>query len=324
MSDEMSSMEIGGDTSQDDDTTPSSTPSITPSSTATETEETPEGEAKKPKAPAVPKPKAPQVRKYKIGEEEVSLSDEDIKRDYSKWKASDKAFREAAEARKATEAFMKALQEDPEKILSDKRIPLDKRKLAEKWLLESIDSELNPADPRDAKLSETEKRLKEYEERDKKAEEDKQTQEYEAAKEQRKTAISQTLLKAMEATHLSADPETSASVLREMALYMRACKERGENVTPDQLVEHIHNQRFTQFYSLAHQFQGEELIEFLGEEIVNRIRKTDIERIRKSRGGGQNQSFRDETRVTSSASSPRKTMDPWQAREHANKILFGK
>jgi hypothetical protein len=314
MSDEMVSMEVGGDSSEPAEPTENN-----------ETEESTEGEPKKAKAPAVPKPKAPSVRKYKIGDEEVSLSDDDIKRDYSKWKASDKAFREAAQARKATEDFIKALQEDPEKILSDKRIPLDKRKLAEKWLLESIDSELNPTDPRDAKLSETEKKLKEYEDRDKKAAEEKQSQEYEQAKEQRKTALSQTLLKAMESTHLSADPETSASVLREMALYMRACKERGEDVTPEQLVEHIHNQRFTQFYSLAHQFQGEELIEFLGEEIVNRIRKTDIERIRKARGGGApDKSYRDENRAASQPTHSRKTMDPWQAREHANKVLFGK
>jgi hypothetical protein len=314
MSDEMVSMDAGSAPAETSET-----------QETTDTEETTEGEGKKPKAPAVPKPKAPQVRKYKIGEEEVSLTDDDIKRDYSKWKASDKAFREAAQARKATEDFMKALQEDPEKILSDKRIPLDKRKLAEKWLLESIDSELNPTDPRDAKLTDIEKKLKEYEDRDKKAAEEKQSQEYEQAKEQRKQAISQTLLKAMQSTHLSADPETSASVLREMALYMRACKERGEDVTPDQLVEHIHNQRFTQFYALAHQFNGDELIEFLGDEIVNRIRKTDIERIRKARGGGApDKSYRDENRANNQPSQTRKTMDPWQAREHANKVLFGK
>jgi len=286
------------------------------------TEEPKENPVKKPDS-TPPKPKAPSVRKYKIGDEEVSLSDEDIKRDYSKWKASDKAFREAAQARKATEDFMRALQEDPEKILSDKRIPLDKRKLAEKWLLESIDSELNPTDPRDGKLTDLEKKLKEYQDRDELEAKTKAEQEYEAGKEQRKQQISETLLKAMQSSHLSADPETAASVLREMALYMRAAKERGEDVTPDQIVEHIHNQRFTQFYSLAHQFHGEELIEFLGEEIVKRIRSTDLDRIRKARGGGE-QSYRDEKRSANPQSTPRKTMDPWQAREHANKILFGK
>ena len=132
------------------------------------------------------------------------------------------------------------------------------------------------------------------------------------------------LSKAMQATHLSKDPEVAASVLREMALYMRAAKERGEDVTPDELVEHIHNQRFTQFYSLAHQFSGEELVEFLGEEIVSRIRKTDLDRIRKSRQGGAPQSYRDETRASSPKQTPRKTMDSWQAREHANKIMLGR
>lgn len=275
--------------------------------------------------PAAPKAKKPNFRKYKVGNDEVALSDEDIARDYSKWKGADKTFREAAQAKKATEDFMKALQEDPEKILSDKRLPLNKRKLAEKWLLESIEEELNPVDPRDTKLSETERKLKEYEERDAKEAETKQQQEYEKVKEQRKTDISKVLGEAMQSTHLSKDPESAASVLREMALYMRAAKERGEEVTPDELVEHIHNQRFQQFYNLAHQFEGDELIDFLGEEIVKRIRKADLTRLKASRGGNQEQSHKDENwSVSKKEDKAPKKMDGMDAREHVNKILFGK
>ena len=271
-----------------------------------------------------PKPKKPNFRKYKIGNEEVSLSDEDIARDYSKWKGSDKAFREASDAKKATEAFMKALREDPEKILNDGRIPIDKRKLAEKWLMDEIEKEMNPPDPRDAKLSDAERRLKEYQDREEAEIKAKEEHEYETVKEQRKSEISKTLSQAMQATHLSKDPESAASVLREMAIYMRAARERGEDVTPDELVEHIHNQRFSQFYNLAHKFEGEELIEFLGEEIVNRIRKSDLARLRASRGVGESQSHKNESWTPPKQSSTPKRMSGLDAREHANKILFGK
>jgi uncharacterized protein YeaO (DUF488 family) len=271
-----------------------------------------------------PKPKKPNFRKYKIGNEEISLSDDDIARDYSKWKGSDKAFREASEAKKATEAFMKALKEDPEKILNDGRIPIDKRKLAEKWLLEEIEKEMNPADPRDAKLSDAEKRLKEYQDREEAELKAKEEQEYESVKEQRKSEILKVLSQAMQATHLSKDPESAASVLREMAIYMRAAKERGEDVTPDELVEHIHNQRFGQFYNLAHKFDGDELIEFLGEEIVNRIRKSDLARLRAGRGEGNPQSHKNDSWTPPKPASTPKRMSGLDAREHANKILFGK
>ena len=267
-----------------------------------------------------PKVKAPAYRKYKVGNEEVSLSDEDIARDYGKWKGSDKAFREAAKIKSDSESFMQRLQDDPESVLNEKGLSVNKRKLAEKWLLEQLEAEMNPADPRDAKLSEIERRLKEYEDRDAKAAKDKETQQYEAAKEQRKQAISQTLSEAMKATQLSAHPESAAAVLREMALYMRAAKERGEDVSPQELVEHVHNNRFHQMYTLAHQYQGEELIDFLGEEIVNRIRKHDLARLKSSRN--PQATHKSESWADNSKQQERpKTMDSFQAREHMNRLL---
>jgi hypothetical protein len=217
---------------------------------------------------------------------------------------------------------MQRLQEDPEAVLSDKRLPIDKQKLAVKWLEEQIRTELNPQDPRDAKLSEAERRLKEYEDRDRQAAEAKEKQAYEAAKEQRKTAIAQTLRQAMEATQLSAHPESAAATLREMAMYMRAAKERGEDVTPEELVEHVHNSRFHQLYTLAHQFEGDQLIDFLGEEIVNRIRKADLARLKAKRE--PQATYKSEAWTTSQGTKPTKKMDGWEAREHARKMLLGK
>lgn len=272
---------------------------------------------------ATPKRKAPQYRKFKIGEEEVALSDDDIKRDYQKWKGADAKFREAAEAKKSVEQFMKALQEDPESVLSDPRLPIDRKKLAEKWLIKQIEEELAPPDPRDLKLSEYERKLKEYEEKENKEKQTAEQKELEAVRESRKSELAKTLNEAMKATHLSAHPESAAAVLREMAMYMRAAKERGEDVTPQELVEHIHNSRFNQLYTLAHQFEGEELIDFLGEEIVNRIRKADLNRIRSSRNSGD--SFKTDTSDSYSSSSkkPTQRLDGLAARALVRKKMLG-
>lgn len=276
------------------------------------------------KAAATPtKQKPPQFRKIKTSDgQEVSLSDEDIARDYSKWKGADAKFREAAEARKSVEAFMKALEEDPESVLSNPKLPLNRRKLAEKWLTEQVEAELNPADPRDKKLSEAERKLKEYEERDAAAKKDSETKAYEAEREQRKGVIAKTLSEAMKATHLSAHPEMAAEVLREMAMYMRAAKERDTDVTPEELVAHVHNSRFQQFYTLAHQFEGEELIEFFGEEIVSRLRKADLARLRAGRDQGQQHRSEGTADARSNRSKAPK-MDAIEARRHANKMLRG-
>ena len=291
----------------DEATVVSSTPEA-----SNEGQDTQEVSTQQPKAP---KP-APKMRK--IGDDFVDEAT--IERDYKKWKAADAKFREAAKIKSDSETFMQRLQEDPESVLNEKGLSVNKRALAEKWLLEQLEAEMNPADPRDAKLSETERRLKEYEERDAKAAKDREMQQYEAAKEQRKQAISQTLSEAMKATQLSAHPESAAAVLREMALYMRAAKERGEEVSPQELVEHVHNNRFHQMYTLAHQYEGEQLIEFLGEEIVNRIRKHDLARLKSSRN--PQATHKSDSWVDSSKQQERpKTMDSFQAREHMNRLL---
>jgi len=283
----------------------------------TEATEAPEGKQ------TPPKKKAPTIRTFKVGDEEVNLSDEDIARDYKKWKGADAKFREAADMTKSVQNFMKALEENPEEVLSNPNLPINKKKLAEKWLIAQIESELNPADPRDQKLTEAERKLKEYQDKEAAENQTKEQQELAQRVEQRKTSLSKTLSDAMQATDLSKHPESAAATLREMALYMRAAKERGEDVTPQELVEHIHNNRFNQFYTLANQLEGEDLIEFLGEEVVKRMRKADLARIKAARGE-QGESHRSEETWTPRRSERSKPMDAYEARRHADKILLGK
>jgi hypothetical protein len=72
-----------------------------------------------------------------------------------------------------------------------------------------------------------------------------------------------------------------------MAVYLRAAKEQGEDVSPQELAEYVENNRFKQYHMLANQFEGDELINFLGEAVVNKIRQADLARIRAKRGQAQ-------------------------------------
>ncbi len=284
-----------------------------------------QGDQSQQAAATPPKKKAPVYRQYKVGNETVNLTDEDVARDYSKWKGGDKALREANQEKQKVDAFKRAFLEDPDAVLSDPRIPKETRhKLAEKWLTAEIEEEIRNSDPRDKKLSEAERRLKEYEDREAAENQTKEEAEKSQAIQARKTTLSTTLSKAMEATPLSKHPESAAATLREMALYMRAAKEQGEEVTADQIVEHIHNNRFHQMYTLANQFQGEDLLDFLGDEVAARVAQAHLARI-KAKRGDPGQSHKSESWSTRDQKPGRgERLDATALRQRTNRLLAGK
>lgn len=227
------------------------------------------------------KPKPPKMRKIKIDGKEEFVDEDSVWRDYQKYRAGEKRLSEAAKLKQETEQKLSKLKEDPYSVLSE--LGLDPSELSEKWLRQKLEEEFADHDPRDKQMRELQRRLEEYEGREKQAKEQEEMSAREKFIESRKEALSKTLAEAMESTVLAKNPETQAALLREMAMYMRAAKEQGEDVTPQELVEHIQSNRFKQYHTLANEFEGEELIEFLGKDVVNKIRKADLERLRNKR-----------------------------------------
>ena len=228
-----------------------------------------------------PKPKPPKMRKIKIDGKEEFVDEDSVWRDYQKYRAGEKRLSEAAKLKQETEERLSRIKDDPYSVLSE--LGLDPSELSEKWLRQKLEEEFADVDPRDKQMRELQKRLEEYEGRERQAKEEEELSAREKFVESRKEALSKTLAEAMEATVLSKHPESQAALLREMAMYMRAAKEQGEDVSPQDLVEHLQSNRFRQYHTLANQFEGEELIEFLGKDVVNKIRKADLERLRGKR-----------------------------------------
>lgn len=277
----------------------------------------PKAKAAAPKAPE-PKPAAPKPQVFDVDGEKLTLAE--IKQLREKAKGADAKFREAAEAKKQVEQFMERFQQDPLSILKDKRLPINQRELAEKMLLASLEEEM--LTPEQRKLKEYEAKLGEYESKDQAVKREHEERETEQRREIKRQEISQMFTKAMESTPLSKDPETAAMAMRDMAMMLRAAKERGIEVSAEDLAQHAQNKYQKAMYSLANQLEGEDLIGFLGEDVIKKIRKADLARLRANTQ--QTQSHKSDDWAVDDKPAQRKHIDPRTARENARKMLFGK
>lgn len=248
------------------------------------------------------------------------LTHAEIKRELEKAKGSDAKFREAAEHRKQVEDFMEAFQKDPLSILRDKRIPIDRKSLGEKLLLETLEEEM--MSPQERELREVKAKLGDFESKEESLKREAEERQTEQRKEIRRQEISQLFSKAMEATPLSKDPETAAMAMRDMAMMMRAAKERGIEVSAEELAKHAETKYQKAMYALANQLEGEDLIGFLGEDVIKKIRKADLARLKSN--NQQTQSHKQEDWDAPKSNGTKKPMDAYAAREHARKMLFGK
>lgn len=225
-------------------------------------------------SPQAPPPK-PKKTFLDLDGEQVDL--DEIKRDRKKWRGADGKFREASEMRKEHDEFLK----DPEGYINNKKVPLDKRKIAEKWLREALEEEL--MDPREREYRTKDQELQAYKEREEAAKAEQEQKKQEAFKQERRETLAKTLGDAMKLSPLSKDPEVASETLREMAMYMRICREQGHSPDAKEIADHVQGKRIKSYSAVASQLEGEELISFLGEAIVSKIRKADLARLRQSR-----------------------------------------
>jgi len=243
--------------------------------------------------------------KAKVNGKEVEVYEDDVLRDYQKYSSADEKLREAAQKRKDIDAFYSQLERDPESILNDPRLPINKQELAMKWLTEQINEEIKYTDPRDKEMDDIKRQLAEYQNRDKQVEETQKQAEHRQLVESRREAIGNTLSEAMALSPLSKNPEVAAATLREMALHMRLCKDAGYDISPQELAQHVEKKNLQSYQGVAGRLEGDELISFLGEDIVQKIRRADLSRIKKSR-----------------EVAPPQTASSWESRKDQVRELF--
>lgn len=221
-------------------------------------------------------------RKIKVDGQDVEVDVDEVLRDFQKYKSADQKFREAAENRRRAEEILKKFQEGDESIFEDPSVKFDRSKLAEKWLMDDIMAQMEPEKSAEAlRIEELEKELGIYKERDETETQKKEREEYESIVTERKEAIAKTFQEAIAITPLAKDPSTSAEVVREMAMYMRICKEAGHDVTPQELSSHVEQRFMNSYKALTENMSGEDLVNFLGKGIIKKLREYDLAQLEK-------------------------------------------
>lgn len=252
-------------------------------------------------------------RRIKIDNQE--LDEEDVIRGFKKAKGADELFRTAAQKEKATKAFMRALQEDPESVLSDPRLPIDKQKLALKWLGQQVEEEL--LDPKEKEARELKNKLKKYEDQELTVKEQAEQAQYQKVVDAKRNEIGSILSKAMELSPLSKDPDTAAATLREMASYLRSCKQQGWNPDPKDIAEHVASSKVSTLKKLAESMSVQDLISTFGKEFVQKLHKHALTELQASRQKPQPQVSQDW--VPRESGKKREFTDPMAAIKNAKR-----
>lgn len=238
--------------------------------------------------PELKPPVEQRYHKVKVNGKERTITEAEMVRNYSKALAADERLAQASKMEQSARAFMEALQNDPEKVLSDPRLSIDRKKLAYDWMKKQISEELDePTDPRDIKLRDVEGKLKKFEEAENQKKQSEEQRQRDAFVNQRREAIAADLTKALEVSVFAKDPSVKAEVLREMATYLRVCRQQGYDVTPQEIADHIQSTHFNRYAALADAHDGESLSKLLGEKVVKKLVEHEIKRLRESRNGAQ-------------------------------------
>lgn len=215
-----------------------------------------------------------------VNGKKVKVSEQDLLRDYAKFSSADEKFREAASARKEVSEFKRKLAEDPESILNDPNLSFDRRQIAEKWLMAELEKEMSPQKSAEQlRMDELERENAEFKRKFEEEMTTKEQAEYQKIVESRREVIAKTFQDAIAISPLAKDLETSAEVVREMASYMRLCKEAGHDVTPQELAAHVEGRYMNSYKSLTENMEGSDLVHFLGSGIIKKLRAYDLEQL---------------------------------------------
>lgn len=219
------------------------------------------------------------VWKLKDGDEEFEFdaSDEEaVKREIMKGRAANKRFEQGAAMRKeAEQAF--AMLKDPKtlrEILKDPRVGIDVQKMAEEIVWEQIQEQ--QLTPEQKAQRDMQKKLDEYENRDKTAKQTEAQQRHQEAISKHEQAYAAKITKALET---GAVPATEATVSRMAELLLVASEHGINDVTIDDLVSVVDKEAKANNSELLGKMDGEQLIAYLGEEILKRIRAADLKRL---------------------------------------------
>lgn len=220
-----------------------------------------------------PSSSAPKKWTLKVDGKDVTVdSEEKLVALAMKGFGSEKRFAEAAKARKEAEERKARLKADPWAILAEEG--LDPDALAEARLAERLKkSMLSPEQQRAAEL---EKKLAEYEAKEKAAKEEVEKAALTKAEESAMAELDVTLPKVLAAAGL---PKTPKSIIR-IAEKMRDNLAEGLDLSPEQLAAEVREEYLAEHVELWSAMEGDALLKHIPEAVLKKIRKADLSRLK--------------------------------------------
>lgn len=214
--------------------------------------------------------------KAKIDGEEIEVDEEELLRDYQKYKSADKRYQEAAQIRKQAEGVIEYFRQNPAEAM--RHLGLDPHKVAEETMLAHIEEMM--MDPKDRELKTYKQQVEEYRKAEREAKEKADREKAEQLKMQMSAELSNEIIEALNTESLPRTPWT----IKRMASYLYEAESRKIPVTAKDVVKQVKKDYLEDQKVLFGEMDVEKIVETFGEDILKKIRKWDIDRIKKRDG----------------------------------------
>ena len=222
------------------------------------------------------KPEAAQPKRYKVkvDGQELEVDESELLRGYSHQRAANKKLQEGVALRKQAEQLIE-LMKDPSKLWEiTEKLGHDPRALAEQLLAQKIEDEL--LDPKEKEFRDAQRKLKAYEEIERKQKEMQEQKIVEEMKAKYQQEYTQAFVSALQQEQLPATKNTIA----EMAKYISRSAKLGYELTAVEAAKLVKEDIVTAQRNLIGNADGETLIKLLGEDLANKVREYDVKRIK--------------------------------------------
>lgn len=252
-------------------------------------------------------PENPRKFKVKVDNQELEVSEADLIRNYQKGIAADKRFNEASQMHKQAEEFIGLLRSNPMKVLTDPRLSIDMKKIAEDYVYEQYQLEQMTPEQREAR--EMKERLTRYEQEEKARKEQEEAKRAQELTDKWTQNYTKDIMTAIEKSGLPRSEHT----VRRMAYYMHQSLKNGLGLTAIDVVDLVRNDYNTEIKSLLGGLDGDVLLSFVGDDLARKIQKHDIQRLRKT-GDSKPQEPASRTSTGSSSSDKKISKAEWKER----------
>lgn len=275
-----------------------------------------EAQKSKPKEPASnPVKEAAQEaakRRLKISDDEEVDEDEVIKiyrERKGHQRAANKELQEGKAARKQVEEFI-TMMRDPDKFFDvAAKLGLEPRSLTEKYLAKQLEEEL--LTPEQKAWREKERKLSEYERREKEAEEAETKKQHDALVEKYRADYNTQFVAALQEVNVPKDQDTVAAMAAYIAKYAKAKIE----ITATEAAKLVKEDLEKKNRIILSNASPEQLIALIGEENANKVRKWDTGRLKSPESNLKTPTEQADPTTVKQRGQPKKRMTPSEWRE---------